>query len=308
VGERRLPLREVSAHFTGVALELMPSPRFERKKAEPPLALRQLLGRVRGLPSALLQVLGLALVLEIFALVSPLFVQTVLDQVVAGGDRNLLTLLGLGFALLTVLQVGVSALRTWVVMWLGTSLNLAWAGNVFGHLLKLPEEYFAKRHLGDISSRFQATSVIQNTLTTRAVETVLDGVMTVLTLGMMLLYSRVLAALTLLAFALYAGLRALSYRVFREANLGPSSPRPSSNRCSLNRCAARRPSACITALRITPGATSTPPPTPPIAISKCSAMACCSAASTICCSGSSASAWCGSAPAPSSMDNSAPAC
>ena len=220
VGERRLPLREVSAHFTGVALELMPSPRFERRKAEPPLALRRLLGRVRGLPSALLQVLSLALVLEIFALVSPLFVQTVLDQVVAGGDRNLLTLLGLGFALLTVLQVGVSALRTWVVMWLGTSLNLAWAGNVFGHLLKLPEEYFAKRHLGDISSRFGATGVIQNTLTTRAVETVLDGVMTVLTLGMMLLYSRVLAALTLLAFALYTGLRALSYRVFREVNLG----------------------------------------------------------------------------------------
>ena len=220
VGERRLPLHEVSSHFTGIALELMPSPRFERKKADPPLALRRLLGRVHGLPSALLQVLGLALVLEIFALVSPLFVQTVLDQVVAGGDRNLLTLLGSGFLLLTTLQVGVSALRAWVVMWLGTTLNIAWAGNVFGHLLKLPEEYFAKRHLGDITSRFQATSVIQNTLTTRAAETVLDGLMAVLTLGMMLLYSRVLAVITLLAFALYAGLRALSYRVFREANLG----------------------------------------------------------------------------------------
>jgi ATP-binding cassette subfamily B protein RaxB len=220
VGERKLPLAEVSKHFTGVALELMPSPRFVRKKPDPPLALRKLLGRIQGLPSALMQVMGLALVLELFALISPLFMQTVLDQVVAGGDRGLLTLLGVGFLLLTVLQVGVSTLRAWVLMWLGTTLNIAWAGNVFGHLLKLSEDYFAKRHLGDITSRFQATAVIQDTLTTRAVETILDGLMTVLTLGMMLLYSPVLAAVTLAAFALYAGLRALSYRLFREANLG----------------------------------------------------------------------------------------
>ncbi len=219
VGERTLDLAEVSKHFTGIALELTPTPRFERKKPEPPLALRKLLGRIRGLPVALGQVLVLALVLEVFALIAPLFVQTVLDQVVSGGDHSLLTLLGIGFVLLTVLQVGVAALRGWVVTWLGTTLNLAWAGNVFGHLLKLPEDYFAKRHLGDITSRFQATGVIQNTLTTRAVETVLDGLMTVLTLGMMLLYSRMLALVTLLAFALYAGLRVLSYRVFREANL-----------------------------------------------------------------------------------------
>lgn len=220
VGLRRLPVDEVSKHFTGVALELTPTPRFERKRAEPALALRKLMGRIQGLPAALGQVLALALVLEVFALASPLFVQSVLDQVVAGGDRSLLALLGVGFLLLTVLQVGVSALRSWVVIWLGTTLNLAWAGNVFGHLLKLPEDYFSKRHLGDITSRFQATSVIQNTLTTRAVETALDGVMTLLTLGMMLLYSRVLAVITLIAFALYAALRALSYRVFRESNLG----------------------------------------------------------------------------------------
>jgi len=220
VGERRVRASEVSRQFTGVALELAPTPRFERKKPEPPLALRQLLGRVQGLPAALAQVLGLALVLELFALAGPLFVQTVLDQVLAGGDRGLLTLLGMGFLLLTLLQVGVSALRSWVMMWLGTSLNLAWSGNIFGHLLKLPEDYFAKRHLGDITSRFGAMNVIQNTLTTRAVEVVLDGLMAALTLAMMLIYSGMLAALTLLAFALYAGLRALSYRVFREANLG----------------------------------------------------------------------------------------
>ncbi|EQD56326.1 toxin secretion ABC transporter, ATP-binding protein, partial [mine drainage metagenome] len=77
----------------------------------------------------------------------------------------------------------VSALRSWTVMRFGTSLHLSWAGNVFSHLLRLPEEYFGKRHLGDIVSRFSAVHAIQHTLTTRVVEVLLDGLMATLTLG-----------------------------------------------------------------------------------------------------------------------------
>ena len=69
-------------------------------------------------------------------------------------DRDLLAVLGLGFLLLATLQVGVSALRSWVVLYLGTTLNLQWLANVFSHLLRLPVSWFEKRHLGDVVSRF----------------------------------------------------------------------------------------------------------------------------------------------------------
>jgi ATP-binding cassette subfamily B protein RaxB len=220
IGERTMSTGEFSRQFTGVAMELSPGPAFKREKAPPPLAFRTLTGRIAGFKRALVQILGLAVVLELFALISPLFVQIVMDQVLADGDRDLLTMLGIGFLLLTLVQTSVTAIRSWSVTYLGTNLNLAWTTNVFSHLLKLPQEYFQKRHMGDIVSRFSAITTIQQTLTTRFVEVILDGLMATVTLGMMLLYNAWLALLTLSGFVLYGLLRWTSYRIFREANIG----------------------------------------------------------------------------------------
>lgn len=220
IGECTLSLAEVSRQFTGVALELTPASAFKRAKAEQPLKLSRLTGRIEGLKRALAQILGLALVLELFALISPLFVQVMMDQVLADSDRDLLTMLGVGFLLLCVTQVAVSAMRSWSVTCLGMNLNLSWTSNVFGHLMKLPETYFNKRHVGDIVSRFGAIGAIQQALTTRFVEVILDGSMAALTLAMMVLYSAWLALLTLGTFGLYSLLRILSYSTVREAALG----------------------------------------------------------------------------------------
>jgi ATP-binding cassette subfamily B protein RaxB len=89
-------------------------------------------------------------------------------------------------------------------------------GNVFSHLHKLPLDFFEKRHLGDITSRMGSVQTIQRTLTTSFVEALIDGLMAVVTLGMMLLYSWKLALVTLLAVVLYLGLRALAFRPVRE--------------------------------------------------------------------------------------------
>lgn len=216
-GERTVPWAEVGRQFTGVALELSPDANFRKAREADPFEWRALIGRIQGLKSALSEVLVLALLLEILALLSPLFTQAIIDQVLADADRDLLTVLGIGFILMLLLQSAVSALRHWTVMRFGTSLHLSWAGNVFSHLLRLPEEYFAKRHLGDIVSRFQAVHAIQHTLTTRVVEVILDGLMATLTLAVMLVYSIKLSAIVLAAFLIYVLVRVLSYRVQFEA-------------------------------------------------------------------------------------------
>jgi len=220
VGERSLTFEELGKHLTGVAVELSKGPDFRRKRSDPPVSLRTLAGSIQGLGRALLTIFGLALALELFGLLAPQFLQMVVDQVLADGDHDLLTFLGLSFLLLMVVQTAVSALRTWTVLWLGTHFSLNWTGNVFQHLLRLPQAYFLKPHLGDVVSRFGAISAIQHTLTTRFVEVVLDGLMTVLTLVVLLLYSPLLAGLTVAAVVLYGALRMLYYRVYREANLG----------------------------------------------------------------------------------------
>ena len=218
VGERRLKLDEVSRSFTGVALELTPNADFEATDQRKQVKLSALTGKVLGLKRSLLQIFGIALALQLFAIASPLLNQLVVDDAIATYDKDLLTVLVIGFAVLLLIQTLLGLARSWMVMVLGMSLSLQWVSNVFSHLVRLPVDFFEKRHLGDIVSRFGSVGAIQRTLTTSVIEAVLDGMMSVAALGMMLLYSPTLTAVVLVAVAAYALLRWAAYRPFRDAS------------------------------------------------------------------------------------------
>jgi ATP-binding cassette, subfamily B, bacterial CvaB/MchF/RaxB len=218
VGRRKMTLAEVSRHFTGVALELTPNANFEATDQRKRVALSALTGKILGLKRSLFQIFGIALALQIFAIASPLLNQLVVDEALATYDRDLLTVLVIGFALLLLIQTLLGLARSWMVMMLGMSLSVQWASNVFSHLIKLPVDFFEKRHLGDIVSRFGSVGAIQRTLTSSLIEAVLDGIMSVAALGMMLLYSPTLAAVAVAAVAAYALLRWVAYRPFRDAS------------------------------------------------------------------------------------------
>jgi len=215
-GKRKLPLKEVSRHFTGVALELHPTAEFQARPRPPAVSLAQLTGRVEGLWRALSLLLLLSVALQVFVLVAPFFMQWTVDQALVAYDSDLLTVLGIGFALALLLQVCIGQIRGRAVIYLSSRLNLQWTGNVFRHLMHLPLDYFEKRHLGDVSSRMGSVQFIQQTLTISFVEALIDGLMAMVTLGMMLLYSWKLALITLLAVALYAIARACAFAPLRR--------------------------------------------------------------------------------------------
>lgn len=216
-GVRQLKLDQVSRHFTGIVLELQPAADFVARVERRHVSLRQLLGRVTGLKRSLAQIFALALALEVFVLLSPFLLQWVVDDVLVSADRDLLVTLGVGFGLLVLLQAATAAIRSWAVLVLSATLNLQWLANVFAHLLRLPVEWFEKRHIGDIWSRFFAVQQIQKTLTTSFIEAVLDGALVVLTLAMMLVYSLRLSAVALAAVGAYALLRWAFFRPLRNA-------------------------------------------------------------------------------------------
>ncbi|WP_295952886.1 peptidase domain-containing ABC transporter [Rhodoferax sp.] len=217
VGERKLPLAEVSKHFTGVALELTLNAQFVAAKAAPRVGLDALTGRVLGLKRSLAQIFALALALQVFAIAAPLLNQWMVDEAIATYDRDLLGVLIVGFGLLLLVQTALGLARSWLAMVLGMSLGLQWSSNLFSHLVRLPMAFFERRHLGDVVSRFGAIGAIQRTLTASLLEAVLDGLMSLATLGMMLLYSPQMAVVTLVSVALYGGLRWAAYRPFRDA-------------------------------------------------------------------------------------------
>lgn len=216
-GARELSWNEVSTSFTGVALEVWPSASFRPQKHRPRLKLRTLMGRVTGLVPSLTQVMLLALALEVFALVTPFLMQWVIDDVIVSADRDLLTTLVIGFGVLMLMQQAVGTARAWILLYMGTTLNLQWRANVFSHLIHLPVQYFEKRHLGDVVSRFGATDQIQHTLTTAFIEGIFDGIMTVITLAMMFIYSPILAGIGVGAMLLYAAGRWCWFQPLRHA-------------------------------------------------------------------------------------------
>ncbi len=216
-GERRLSVAEVSGSFTGVALELWPDVDFTPKEAPPSVKLGSLMGRVTGLYRSFGQILLLSLVLETFALTSPFFMQWVVDHVIVGQDRDLLSVLVVGFGLLMLMQQAVSAARSWTLMGMGTTLSVQWRANVLGHLLRLPTQYFERRHLGDVVSRFGAVDSIQATLTTSFLGAVLDGLMATITLVMMFVYSPALGGMACAAMLLYLLGRWAWYAPLRRA-------------------------------------------------------------------------------------------
>lgn len=218
VGRRELPLDEAARHFTGVALELTPGAGFEPVAAPPRFTLLSLMGRVRGLRQGLVQLLVLGLALQVCALVSPFFLQWTVDEALVAADRDLITVLGLGFLLLVLVQTAIAAVRSWVTTALSTDLGFQWMANGFAHLMKLPLDYFEKRHLGDIVSRFGSMHTIQQTLTTQFVEGVVDGLLVLGTFAVMLAYSPRLAAVAATAVLLYALLRWAVHRGLRETS------------------------------------------------------------------------------------------
>ena len=216
-GKRVLQIADASRHYTGVAMELSPSAGFAKRDEREKISAWQLLGVASGMKNAIAQVLLLSVVLEVFAIASPFFVQVVVDRVVVGRDLDLLVVLGLGFGLLVVMQVAVTAVRAWLGVYLSTHLNLRLLDTLFGQLLKLPLAWFEKRQLGDIFSRFKSVDAIQRTLTLTFVETIVDGVMVVLTLAVMFWYSPLLSSIVLAAAILYGLVRWAFYGPQRRA-------------------------------------------------------------------------------------------
>lgn len=216
-GERRLTLAAASHHFTGVALEVMPTDRFVPRVEKRAVSLRSMAGQTVRFNSSFLQVVALALALELVVLASPFFMQWVVDGAIVAADRDLLLLLALGFSLLVLLQAALALARSWVVLFVSTHLSLQWSDNVLGHLLRLPMSWFERRHMGDVVSRFGAVTAIQRTLTNALVESVIDGLLASGTLLLMLLYSARLTAIALASALLYALLRWAAYGPLRAA-------------------------------------------------------------------------------------------
>ncbi|MBC3920070.1 peptidase domain-containing ABC transporter [Undibacterium sp. CY18W] len=198
-GVRRLLPEEVSPHFTGVVVEFSKATSFMPETPRIQLRISQYFAQTQGLLRSLMGIGIIALALELCSLLGPLYMQFVIDNVVSSADFDLLTVFAIGFGLILSLQAMLAYLRSWTILILTQDLALQWATNIFAHLIKLPMEFFERRRLGDIVSRFGSIGAIQQALTVSVLEAILDGVMALASLVVMLFYSPMLSFISISA-------------------------------------------------------------------------------------------------------------
>lgn len=215
IGERQLSLEEASECFTGVALELTPSGEFSKGVEKNRLRFSQFWSSMTGLKRSLGLIILLSLLLQLFAIITPYYMQTVVDDVLMRSDDNLLSVLALGFGLLLLIEASTSLLRQVVVLNLSNKLNMQMSANVFHHLVRLPMDYFIKRHMGDVISRFGSLNNIRDLMTNGIVAVLIDGLMAIITLVVMFMYDATLTFIVIGVVFLYALLRIFLYRPVR---------------------------------------------------------------------------------------------
>ena len=214
---RWMPLAEVSDHFTGVALELSPGKNFQPGRERAKVRWSDLWSRLTGIKRALLQVLVLSLVIQAYVLALPYYTQIAVDTVLPAQDANLLIVLALGFGLFTLLRVGATFLRSFVLLTAGSRLGFGISSNVARHLFRLPVDWFARRQTGDILSRFQSVDPIRTALTEGTVAALVDGLLAMTTLAILFFYSAMLASVAVLALLGYMAVRIVSFSFQRQA-------------------------------------------------------------------------------------------
>jgi ATP-binding cassette subfamily B protein RaxB len=215
-GERKMTLKKASDHFTGVALELLPTTDFKKQTARKTMRLSALWGRLVGLKRAVLQTLILSVILQIIVLASPFYLQLVIDEAVVKFDLKFLLLLAIGFGALAIINTVTTMMRSWTILYFGHQMSFQMVANVFRHLIHLPTDYFEKRHVGDIMSRMGSTQPIQTALTQSLVAAIIDGLMAIITGIVIFIYSPILGAIVLVSVILMLAATLGFYPILRR--------------------------------------------------------------------------------------------
>jgi ATP-binding cassette, subfamily B, bacterial HlyB/CyaB len=162
------------------------------------------------------EVLLVSAFLQLFALISPLFFQVVMDKVLVHRSSATLDVLVLGLTCVVVFESVLTALRTYVFSHTTSRIDVELGSRLYRHLIGLPLSYFQSRRVGDSVARVRELEHIRSFLTGNALTLLLDLVFSCVFFAVMLLYSVPLTLIVLASLPMYAALSAAVVPVLRK--------------------------------------------------------------------------------------------
>jgi ATP-binding cassette, subfamily B, bacterial HlyB/CyaB len=174
------------------------------------------LGAIHKYRHVLAKVLVASFFLQLFALISPLFFQVVIDKVLVHRSLGTLDVLVIGLVTISIFETILAILRTYVFAHTTNRIDVELGARLFRHLLALPVAYFQARRVGDSVARVRELENIRNFLTSSALTLVIDLFFTFVFLAVMYVYSPPLTFLVLGSFPFYIAISALATPLFRR--------------------------------------------------------------------------------------------
>ena len=215
-GQRKLP----EAEFSQLLDEKgnLPILSLERANTTPKerFGLSWFLPAIKQHRGILIQVLVASFFVQLFALLNPLLIQQIIDAVISQGNLKSLNVLGSLLVAMAVAEAILGSLRTYLFSDTTNRIDISLGSTIIDHLLRLPLSYFAKRPVGEVSSRVNELERIRRFLTGTALTVVLDSVFSVIYIAVMLLYSPILTVWALGVIPFFIGLTAAAAPVIRK--------------------------------------------------------------------------------------------
>lgn len=153
------------------------------------------------------EILLASLVIQLIALATPLFTQTIIDKVIVHHTQSTLIVIAIGMAMFIVFSAGLSWLRQYLILHTGNRVDAVLGSSVFERLFKLPPLYFQHRPTGVIAARMQGVETIREFVASAAVTLILDLPFLLIFVAIMFYYS---VTLTLIALAIISLIVTLS--------------------------------------------------------------------------------------------------
>ncbi|MDH1126940.1 type I secretion system permease/ATPase [Enterobacter sp. GD03975] len=151
-----------------------------------------------------LEVIAASIVLQLFALMTPLFFQVVMDKVLVHRGLNTLNVITVALIFIIIFDVTLGGLRTYIFAHTTSRIDVELGAKLFRHLLKLPIAWFEKRRVGDTVARLRELEQIRNFLTGQAMTSLLDLVFSFIFIVVMYFYSGWLTLVVLASLPCYA--------------------------------------------------------------------------------------------------------
>lgn len=143
---------EFMAGWTGRVLELIPSAHLASVGAHTS-SWKRFLPTVTPFKWMVGEVLVASFILSVLGLGIPMFTQMVIDRALVHRSVDLLTMLLIGMAVVTVFQALIASVRRLILVHISLRWDARLISDFYRQVFRLPMRYFDLRRVGDIVSR-----------------------------------------------------------------------------------------------------------------------------------------------------------